>query len=294
MTNHKSYIQLFVPPIYYKVKKHLFQKKEPLHHPLPKIAHSKQRMVIIGTGPSLNKTLELYEQQLLENDCLMVNYSANTPLFERLRPAYYVMMDPGWIMEGLPEEESIHKCIDAIANKTQWPMTIVLPATFKTWWAIDEFKKNPNISVLFDESDWRLLPDEQLFKEFDENRVCPPTYTVLTYGIYLALYWNYAETYLVGADTSFLKDMYVGQKDNVLYTIDTHYYVNSDVCPEPTDPEFKGRPFGRTMEQKLYELYMIFFEYSMLNRYAKWKGLKLYNASEYSMIDSIERKKFEE
>lgn len=291
MANIKQILQLFVPPIYYKVKKRLFPKKEHLHHPLTKIEHHKQRMVIIGTGPSLNKTIEIYEQQLLEADCMMVNFSASTPLFERLRPAYYIMMDPGWIMEGLPEDKSIHACIDAIVTKTQWPMTLVLPSSFQTWWAINEFRKNSKITLLFDESDWSPLPDDKLFPAFDSNQVCPPTYTTLTYGIYLSLYWDYAETYLVGADTSFLKDMYVGQKDNVLYTIDSHYYDNQEVCYEDIEPEKHGRPFRRTMEQKLYELYMIFYEYNLLNRYAKWKGLKLYNASEFSMIDCLERKK---
>lgn len=287
----KDFIRLFVPPIYYKIKHRMRKTRELPIRPLPKAEHENQRMVVIGNGPSLNKTLELYEKEIHEADCMMVNFSASTPLFECLRPAYYIMMDPGWIRENPLIEESIRNCINAIVIKTQWPMTIVLPATFQSWWAIDEFKKNPQLSVLFDESNWCPLPDEQLFKAFDENRVCPPTYTVLTYGIYLSLYWNYAETYLVGADTSFLKDMYVGQKDNVLYTIDSHYYENHEVCPEDIEPEKHGHPFGRNMETELYELYMMFYEYRLMNKYAKWKGLELYNASEFSMIDCLERKK---
>lgn len=287
----KQFIQLFIPPIYYKVKKRLFPKPAPEHHPLPKVEHKNNRMVVIGTGPSLNKTLELYMPQLLQSDCAMVNFSANTPLFEQLKPAYYVMMDPEWINEQSEVAIPIKSCVKAIMNKTTWPMTLVLPSYFRSWWAIDEFKKNSNITVLFDGGEWYPFPDDKLFPALEVNRVCPPTYTVMTYCVYMSLYWGYEETYLVGADTSFLKDMYVGQKDNVLYTIDSHYYDNAKVAPEPTDPDFKGHPFKRTMEQKLYELYMIFFEYNMLNRYAKWKGLKLYNASEFSMIDCLERKK---
>ena len=287
----KQFIQLFVPPIYYKVKKRLFPKPVPEHHPLPKVEHEKKRMVIIGTGPSLNQTLELYMPQLLQSDCVMINFSANTPLFEQLKPAYYVMMDPGWMQHEEELDEAINLCVDTIVTKTQWPMKLVLPSHLRSWNAIDEFKKNSNITILFDGGEWYPLSDDKLFPALEENRVCPPTYTVMTYCVYMSLYWGYEETYIVGADTSFLKDMYVGQKDNVLYTIDSHYYDNAKVSPEPTEPNFKGRPFRRTMEQKLYELYMIFYEYNMLNRYAKWKGLKLYNASEFSMIDCLERKK---
>lgn len=287
----KEFIELFVPPIYYKVKKRLFPKKQPVHHPLPKVEHEKKRMVVIGNGPSLNKTLELYLPQILESDIVMVNYSVRTPLFEQLKPSYYAIMDPSFAFDNPDDIDVIRDCVHDLVERTQWPMILVLPKFFKSWWAVDEFKKNSNITVLFDGGDWRRLPDAKLFHALDVNRVCPPTNTTLTYCIYMSLYWGYEETYLVGADMSFLKDMYVGQKDNVLYTIDSHFYNNSDVQPEPTDPEFKGRPFRHTMEEKLYEYYIVFSEYNMLNRYAKWKGLKLYNASEYSMIDCLERKK---
>lgn len=289
----KEFIRLFVPPVYYEVKKRLFPKPEPEHHPLPKVEHEKNRMVVIGTGPSLTKTIELYEKQLHEADCVMVNFSANTPLFEQLKPAYYVMMDPGWKEKEEELKESIHACVDAIVTKTNWPMKVVLPSHLRSWWAVEEFKKNSNITVLFDGGVWCPLQGEKLFKALDENRVSTPTYTVLTYCIYMSLYWGYEETYLVGADTSFLKDMYVGQKDNVLYTIDSHYYNNAEVSPEPTDPEFKGRPFGVTMEKELFEIYMMFYEYRIMRSYAEWKELKLYNASEFSMIDCLERKKLE-
>lgn len=287
----KEFIQLFVPPIYYKVKKRLFPKKQPVYLPLPKIEHEKNRMVVIGTGPSLNKTLEQYMPQLLQSDCVMVNFSANTPLFEQLKPAYYVMMDPGWIKREKDLKEPIHACVNAIVTRTMWPMKLILPYHLHSWWAVDEFKKNENITVFFDGGEWHPLQGKRLYEALDENRVSPPTNTVLTYCIYMSLYWGYEETYLVGADTSFLKDIYVGQKDNVLYTIDTHYYDNNGVCPEPTDPDFKGHPYGLKMEKFLEMCQGMFCEYNLMAQYAKWKGLKVYNASEYSMIDCFERKK---
>lgn len=287
----KEFIELFVPPIYYKVKKRLFPKKQPKHYPLPKVEHEKNRMVVIGNGPSLNKTLELYLPQILESDIVMVNYSVRTPLFAQLKPSYYAIMDPSFAFDNPDDIDVIRGCVHDLVERTQWPMKLVLPRDFRTWWAVEEFKKNNNITVLFDGGEWKSMPDDKLFPALEENRVCPPTYTTLTYCIYMSLYWRYEETYVVGADMSFFKDMYVGQKDNVLYTIDTHFYDNDEVQPEPTDPEFKGRRMHRTMEQLLYEFCMIIREYSMLNRYAQWKGLKLYNASEYSMIDCLERKK---
>lgn len=287
----KEFIQLFVPPIYYKVKKQLFKQRRPVYHPLPKVDHEKNRMVVIGNGPSLNKTVELYEKQLLEADCLMVNFSARTSLFELIKPKYYVMTDQNWISDPENISEAIHLCVDALCAKTRWPMYIVMPATFRRWWALDFFCQNPNITILFDEAKWYKYPEEELFLAFAENRINPPTYTVLTYGVYLSLYWNYEETYLVGADTTFPTMIYVGQDDNLVYSVDSHFYKNNEVCPLPTDLKKKGRRFPANMEQYMEMCHNIFYEYNLLARYAKWKGLKVYNASEYSMIDCYERRK---
>ena len=287
----KEFIQLFVPPVYYKVKKRLCPKKQSMHHSLPKVEHTCNRMVVIGNGPSLNKTVELYEQQLHDADCLMVNFSARTELFELIKPKYYVMTDHRWADDLEHLRDAIRQCVEAICSKTQWQMYIIMPVAFKGWWALDEFAKNSKISVLFDESVWRKCPEDELFPAFAENRISPPTCTVLTYGVYLSLYWDYEETFLVGADTTFTHMAYVGQKDNVVYTIDTHFYNNNEVCPIATEPEKQGRPYGVDMEHYLEMCHSIFYEYGLLARYAKWKGLKVYNASEYSMIDSFERKK---
>lgn len=287
----KQHIQLFVPPIYYKIKSRLCQKVMPKVEPLPKIVHKGNRMVVIGNGPSLTATMERYTEQIQAADSIMVNYSAMTDMFDAIKPSVYVLIDPAWYRPKETQKSDMEACVETIAVKTNWPMTIVLPSYFKTWWGLERLKKNSNISVIFDGGTWRPMPHKELFRALDENRISPPSYTVLTYCIYLALYWGYEETYLVGADTTFTRDMYVGQKDNVLYTVDSHFYSNEEMYHDPTDPEFKGRRYNSTMEKKLYELYQMFYEYRMLNDYAQWKGLKLYNASEYSMIDCLERKK---
>ena len=170
-------------------------------------------------------------------------------------------------------------------------MTLILPASFRDWWAIEEFEKNNNITIYFDESGWVRLPENELFAAFDQNRICPPSYTVLTYSLYLSLYWGYKETYLVGADTTFTQMVYVGQKDNLLYSVDTHFYDNKDVYPVEYEPERHGRRYQGNMESYTEMCYNVFYEYHLLSRYAKRKGLKVYNASEYSMIDCFERKK---
>ena len=222
----KEFIQLFVPPIYYKVKKRLFPNKEPKVHPLVMRKNKGERMIVIGNGPSLNKSMDLYSDVISASECIMVNYSAITPYFEQIKPAVYVVSDAN-LLPRVSDGSSVMKLIHTIALQTSWPMWMVLPSNFRNWWALDILHRNPFITIQFGAAGWREMPDEQLFPAFDENRVTPPSYTVLTYCLYLAIYWGYPEVYLIGADTSFPTSVYVGQKDNIVYTVDPHFYENN-------------------------------------------------------------------
>lgn len=289
----KDKIRLFVPPIYYKVKKRLFPKKQPAHHPLPKVEHKNDKLVVIGTGPSLNKTIELYGDRLKDYDCLMVNFSARTSVFELIKPKYYIMADPGFITED-SIRESINGLVSDLCCKTTWSMFVILPDSLKSWDGCAKLAEAENINLLFYNNHCANVPSSKLFEAWDKNSIAPPAQTVLNTAIWLSIYLGYVETYLVGADTSFIKDIYVGQKDNILYTIDTHFYDNQEVCPDEIEPERGGRKFGMNMEQILDAVHIMFQSYYQLQKYAEWKGVKIFNASEYSMIDCFERKKMNE
>ena len=289
----KEFIKLFIPPIYYKIKYRLEKLMLKPAIPLPKIVHDKQRMVVIGTGPSLNKTMELYGDRLGDYDCLMVNFSARTPLYEKIRPQYYMMADPGFL-HNQNVRESVDKLVVDIRNKTTWPMTVVMSDRLKLWDGGARMSQNKNITVLYYSTKWTEAKNKELFRVWDKNKGYPPAQTVLTTCVWFSIYQGYKETYLVGADTSFIQDIYVGQNDNVLYTIDRHYYQNQDVCPSELEKEKGGRKFDTDMEGILSDVHTMFKEYKLLKRYAEWKGVSIYNASEYSMIDCFERKKLNE
>lgn len=289
----KEFIQLFVPPVYYEVKQQLFPKKHPQNNPLPKVTHNRQRAVVIGNGPSLNKTMEIYKQQVLEADSIMVNESCMTPLYETIKPVAYVLVDPVYFEEE-KNKHYLQTRIDvtkALVSKTAWPIKIIMPCAARGKYMTEQFKENPNIEVLYYESGWHLPKGISQFEALDKNLIDPPSQTVLNAALWLAIYWGYQETYIVGADTSFIQDIYVGQKDNVLYTIDTHFFNNEDVYDFDFEPEKHGRPFGMDMEELLKAVHTMFADYKKLRQYADWKGVKVYNASEYSMIDCFERKK---
>lgn len=287
----KQLIRLFVPPIYHKVKHLLCPKKQTELCPLPKNEHQGDRMVIIGNGPSLNKTIELYESQLHEADCIMVNFSANSDLYEKIKPTFYMLVDP--LCYKMPKHlyNTLGTLFNAIVTKTNWSMKIIMPKCAIGCYAVDRFKENPNIEVLFYEDGWKIPKEISKYEAWDKNLISPPSQTVLNTAVWLSIYWGYKETYLVGADTSFLADLRVDQETNILYTEDTHYYSNKDIYSDNYDSVKQRRPIETKLYEELFSIGTALKYYWDMKAYADWKGVKVYNASEYSWIDAFERKK---
>lgn len=286
----KEFIRLFVPPIYYRVKHAICDPKAPIIHPLSKIEHENDKMVIIGNGPSLNRTMELYGDRLKNYDCVMVNFSARTPLYEQIKPKYYIIADPGFI-ENSALKSSIDAFVHDLYQKTTWPMTIIMPDFIQKWDGCEIIKQNSNITILYYNNCYADVPSDTLFQVLDDNLIGPPAQTVLNTAVWLAIYWGYKETYLVGADTSFLEDTHVDQTDNRTYTEDKHFYSNTDVYAEKQLWAKNRRYLPVKYHEEIETIYIILKSYWDMKRYAEWKGVKVYNASEYSCIDAFERKK---
>lgn len=287
-----EFIKLFIPPIFCKVKSKLMSPKQMGVYPLPRLDNKKGKLVIIGNGPSLNKSIELYGDILQRTDCLMVNHSAATDVFDFICPKYYLLVDPAW---GDPDNsthrDAIRKTIEAIIKKTTWSMTIILPLKAKNGYATNCFAQNPNLRMLFYEDGNKIPKNVSLMEAWDQNLISPPGQTVLNTAVWLGIYWGYRETYLIGADTSFVADLHVDQESNIVYSIDTHFYSSKEVALDDFDIKNNRRTFGTKLHEEYFSAGIALKDYWDMKAYADWKGVKVYNASEYSWIDAFERKK---
>ena len=291
----KEFLLLFVPPIFFRLKKSLFPKQEIDYCSIPKINRSGDKMIVIGNGPSLNKSIELYGDIISQTTCMMVNESCMTPLFETIKPAFYFLVDPVYYDDEnnkhyVPTRNDV---IDSLISKTIWPMSIIMPKYARGCNLVERLRANNNIKVLYYETNWKIPNNLTQYEAWDENLVIPPGQTVLNTAVWLSIYWGYPETYLIGADTSFLADLRVDQETNVLYTVDTHFYSNEEVYKERYDSQKQRRPVRTNLYTELFSIGTALKAYWELRGYADWKGVKVYNASEYSWIDAFERKKLE-
>lgn len=291
----RDIVRLFIPPICYKLKRKFNAEISKTQNPLSKLQRIGNKMIIIGNGPSLNITMQKNAGIVCSSNCMMVNHSAVSELFEKIKPIVYVLVDPLWFDEKRKLfEDTIPQTLQTIKNKTKWNMTIVVPASVKGCQAVCMLEDNPFITIEYFNDAWILPKGMSKFEAWDKNLIPPPGQTVLNTCVWLSLYWGYKETYLIGADTSFLADERIDQETNEVYTIDTHFYNNEEVYKDANlfDKEHR-RVIPTKFHEELISVATALKGYWDMREYADWKGLKVYNASEYSWIDAFERKKLQ-
>lgn len=291
----KKIIKLFVPPIIpkliHRIKRTPIITLEP--SPLPQIEHHSEKMVLIGNGPSLTQSVELYKEEIVKHDRIAANFFASSDFFEQLQPNIYLFADPAFFDVPDNQKNSIENLFDALVKKTAWPLEMIIPYEAKDAIILNTIKDNSNIHIDYYSLKNQNIGNLSKYEAWDKNYIAPPSQNVMNVALYLSLFWGYRETYLIGVDMSSLEDIRVDQETNELFSIDRHFYNNKDVY---SDKKLFDEKRGRIRSDwKLHDYIYAFgrmFEYFYdLKGYADYKGLKVYNASEYSWINVFERKK---
>lgn len=291
--NILHFFDLLVPPICHSVVRALKKSSIPNKPPLVERAqYQSEKMVIIGNGPSLNVSITKHNDAIMQCERMAVNHFASTDLFDQLCPEIYVLVDPAWFLSENTICLSAKKSLMNIVQRTTWPMTIVMPDTAKESFAVKCFEENVNLHLLFYCTGWDVPKGMTQIEAWDKNLITPPGQTVLNTCVWLSLYWGYKETYLIGADTSFLADELIDQETNEVYTYDRHFYQNEEMYKDASLFDKSHRRIIPTkFHEELLSVATALKGYWDMREYAEWKGLKVYNASEYSWIDAFERKK---
>lgn len=261
--------------------------------PIPMFPDKADKMILIGNGPSLNKSVELYKDEVIRSDRLAVNFFALSELYEVLRPNYYLFVDPAFFDIPDNQHDTIQRLIDVLVRKTSWRMRLCAPLGVENTPLVNALKKNPNIEFVYYFGGERNIGELSIYEAWDRNLVCPPNRNSLNVGLYLALYWGYAETFFIGLDMSSLEDIRIDQTTNELFSIDTHFYNNKQVY---SDKKLFDNNRGRIrsdwkLHEYIYTFGKMFENFYDLSLYAQYKGLKVYNASEYSWVNCFDRKK---
>ena len=80
-----------------------------------------ERIVIMGNGPSLNRTIADSPELLSRYPTMAVNFAANAPVFRELKPRYYVLADPHFFKA---KEDVIVAKLWKSLSVSDWTMTL--------------------------------------------------------------------------------------------------------------------------------------------------------------------------
>jgi hypothetical protein len=250
---------------------------------LPKATTSS--CIILGNGPSLKQSLTKHPDFFTKHSLVCVNNFALSEEYFKLKPEYYVFLDPGY---WLGNSEPVKNTLLAI-SQTTWKLQVFAPqkARNSTFFQ-NAIRANSNIEVHYF--------NYTVFKGFDglahfffnKNLAMPQSQNVLVASLFVTINIAFKNIYIVGADHTWHENMHVNY-DNQLCIKDQHFYDN--------EQHITYRPFYKDEHQsetfRIYEvmtaLGKTFYGYEILRKYAENNNAVIYNASEISFIDAFKR-----
>jgi hypothetical protein len=303
MVKIKEILCLFVPPVFIILKNKFKNRNKPLEtkelvSTIGDIIPTREKLVVIGNGPSLNDSFKGQKDTIKENDCIVVNRFCETDYYVEIKPKFYLLADPAYFItidnDTSGYKDIVNGFVDSIMNKTTWDINLIVPSFAKGCDLINVVEKNNYIHVFFYNSTnvYKTNSSQMKYEAWDNNLIAPPAQTCLNTCVWLGVFLRYKEIYLIGADTSFLEYLRVNQETNDIYIKSSHFYQDEEVSTSNYYEASKGEKMvGWTLHGLIYAYGKMFEDYYDLEKYARYKGVKIYNASEYSWINVFERKK---
>lgn len=245
--------------------------------------------IVIGNGPSLDIFIDRKINFFKNKSIFCVNDFSQSKYYEILKPDFYVFADPAyWDRECNPLLwDNITKTFNDIRNKTYWNVILLFPKETKEFnHALNLPKQNNNIKILYyNNCNYDYLKNR--FELYHQNKAIVRTQTVVIAALFLSLNFGYKINYLIGADMSLHKNLYVG-KNNVVYNKSPHF---KDLNEEVYKPFWKDSSCNETykMSELMQAFYYMFIGFEELEEYSKYLNSKIYNLNHESFVDSFEK-----
>lgn len=255
--------------------------------PSPAGSPKKERLIIMGNGPSLRDTIAKHSETLKASDTLAVNFAANADTYRDLQPNLYVLADPHFFRteaDGKSSDPNVIRLWDNIAS-ADWSMTLYVPCKANLPEAITQ---NCNITV----KSYNLTPGEGLRGPvhwlYRHGFAMPRPRNVLIASIMVALREGYRDISIVGADHTWSRDLWVDDRNRVI-SVQKHFYKDNEKEFERVAQEYAGYH----LHDILNSLTIAFRSYHQIADYAGSIGANIINCTPGSFIDAFPRAQLE-
>jgi hypothetical protein len=257
--------------------------------PLPQA--KRETCIILGNGPSLKRTLQENIGIIQQHDCICVNNFSVSDYYGQVKPKYYMMLDHMfWKVEkNEPLFADIRKAFHNMQNKTDWQMYLMLPQQAKKSSFIQEVLQQNNHIVpvyfnytVFNGFDWAAYPFYHL------QLAMPQSQNVLVAAVFKMIMTGYKKIIILGGDHSWHKNLSVNE-DNVVGIVNEHFYEG--LRDHKFSPEYKN-----LLTKEFFTIAELFTAWAKvhvghhkMNKFARWKGAIVLNATPGSCIDAYKR-----
>lgn len=252
---------------------------------MPPKAPSKP-LIVMGNGPSLRGFLDYAldggESFLNQFDLAAVNFAVITPEFFTLRPSLYILADPHFFKSSAADEkverlwENLRSC--------DWPLALWLPLQHRR----DAERRLEGLPSNIELKWMNLTPIEGqgIIADYllDSGLGMPRPRNVLIPAIMTGLRSGYSRIYIVGADHSWSRTLWVDD-DNHVVSVQPHFYKDDEKERKRVEAEYAGYH----LHDILQSLTIAFRSYFEIKRFAERRGCRIINATPQSFIDAFPR-----
>jgi hypothetical protein len=242
------------------------------------------RCVVLGSGPSLTASLEHYMHET-EVSFLAVNTFVFSDAFEKVKPEFYVILDPGmW----LADHSITRNTLAMLQQKTTWKLRLMIPHSARKSAFVQSLETHPFIQVVY--------LNYIVFKGFTslahryyrKNKAMPQSQNVLVAALFLAVNLGFKRVELLGADHDWHRTLAVND-ENVVCVKQVHFYEQEQEVK--LVPFKKGLHSGETfrMDEIFFAWAKVFYGYHTVRQYAVEQGTTILNATPGSFVDAFER-----
>jgi hypothetical protein len=245
--------------------------------------------LILGNGPSLQKSYEENTDFFEKKTLFAVNHFAQSELYAKLKPRFYILNAPEMWMDNVEEfyYKKGEQLFSDIAERTQHETDLFInrsASKFTRWKKV--LSQNSKIKIHY----FNTTPIEgfQFLNHFFFRRQwgMPRTHNVLIPSIMIALQLGFKKILLAGADHNWLKDIYVSQ-DNRVFLTQKHFYDSQTAEQRPMDKMGKGE---RRLHEVLHKFAVALNSYFEIEDFSKTQNARIINTTQDSFIDAFQKK----
>lgn len=235
-----------------------------------------RRCFILGNGPSLKKQ----DLSFLKDEIVMtVNQAARSAYFESIRTNFHFIADPQFFELDCNKQED-QEVLDAICNINKgnnYPVCFT-PIQFRNF-MVDNDLENKLNTAYFNPS---LTLCEGYDMDIDFCKFIPGSNTVVHYAIMFAIYTGVSEIIILGCEcTLLMRDI----QELLNMPVDTYSYEMTKNEMKRLKKEHNQKSFIELMEGNM----KVFKQYKYLYEYCNKKGIRLYNATPQTLLDTVPR-----